>query len=135
MGLNLAIRTQAFAAGEKQDWLGSSHGTQNADSITLDATLCIAIFATGIIPSGVVLGKVTATGRYAPYLTGSSDGSQVPLGHLFTTVDLTAGATQTAANTPAALFWHGEVIQANLPTNHGLDSGAITALKGAIKYV
>jgi hypothetical protein len=135
MGMNLAIRTSAFAAGEKQDWLGSQHGTQNADSITLKASAFAASFPTGTVPSGVVLGKITATGLYAPYLTGNVDGTQTPLGHLFTTVDLTAGGTQVASDTPGALLWHGEVVQANLPTSHGLDAGAITALKGSIKYV
>lgn len=132
--MGLQVRTSTFSPAENQEWLGSAHGTQECDPVTLDAALCIAVFPTGLIPSGVTLGKVTATGKYGPYSDAAVDGRTTAQGHLFTTIDLTAGGTQAAADTPAALFWHGEVVEAKLPASHGLDANGKTDLK-FIKYV
>lgn len=138
MGLNLPIVTQTFGASEDLSWLGSEHGTSTADSITLRAADFVASFPTGIVPSGVVLGRVTASGLVVPYLAANSDGSQVAIGHLFTTVDLTNGnlipIAANWANVSAALLWHGEVIVSKLPANHGLDNAAKAAL-AQIHYV
>lgn len=122
MGLSLSIKTKAYAPSENQEWLGSLHGTQEADSITLDRALCVASFPTGFVPSGIPLGLVTATGRYAPALSANADGSQTVVGHLFTSVDFAedgAVTLSTAANQPAALLWHGEVVLAKIPTLTG----------------
>ena len=117
MGLNLGIRKTTFGA-EDQSWLGSAHGTQEGDPVTLDAAACIAIteFAAGTVPSGVPL-KRAGSGRYAPAIT-----AEVPDYFLLTTVDLTAGGTQTAQNTPAAGIWHGEIIAAKVPAYTGRTS-------------
>lgn len=138
MGMQLGLVTQTFTASEDQSWLGSAHGTNAADPITLNAASFVSAFPTGIIPSGVVLGKITATGRYAPYIDGNSDGTQTAVGHLLTTVDLTNGgllpASANWANASAALFSHGQVVEAKLPTGHGLDAAGKVDLK-LIQYV
>lgn len=135
MGLNLAIRTTPFGVPENQTWLGSSRGTQSADPITLDATLCVAIFATGLVPSGIALTKRAGSGnRYSPTLVADT----VIDGHLFTTVDMTAGGTQTSVNTPAALMWEGEIIVAKVPAVTGgidLTLAASQAKSKLIRYV
>lgn len=123
--MRLAQRTETFAAAEDQSWLGSAHGTTECDTITLDGSAFLATWADGIVPSGVVLGKITATGLYAPYDNGAADGTEVAAGILFQTVDL----GDDGIDSPAALYWHGEVIEAKLPTDHGLDAGARTDLK------
>jgi len=125
MGLNLGIRRESFSPAENQSWLGSALGTQECDSITLDGSAFIATWPDGIVPSGVALGKITATGLYAPYDDAAVDGTEVMAGHLFTTTDLmsrtpySAGAVQ---DVPAPLYWHGEVVEANLPANAGVDA-------------
>ena len=124
MGMNLTVKSRQFALSENQEWLGSRHGTQEADSITLDRALCVAAFPTGFVPSGIPLGKVTATGRYAPALSAAVDGSQVVDGHLFTSVDFNHPDVArvdltTAPNSPAALLWHGEVVLAKMPALAG----------------
>lgn len=236
MGMKLGIRTETFDPVENHEWLGSAHGTDICDSITLDGDAFLTLFPTGVIPSGVVLGRVTASGKYVPYggttdevqtvteggsgltsftltyagqttgaiaagataaqvqtalealsnidpgdvvVTGGaggpftvtfagnladtnvaqmtatptggtgtvtvatltaggsdavSDGSEVARGHLFTTVDLGGTTAPTVGDVPAALFWHGEVVTAKLPTGHGLDANAQTDLKH-IRYV
>ncbi|WP_052280796.1 head decoration protein [Nocardia vulneris] len=81
-------------------------------------------YPNGFIPSGVVLGKVTATGRYGPYDNSASDGREVAAGHLFSSLSVT-GLTTVGG----ALVVHGFVREAKLPTNHGLDANAKTDLK------
>ena len=134
MAMNLGIKRQTISPSENQEWLGSAHGTQSMDSITLDAAACLAVFPTGVVPSGIKLGKITASGLYAPALEAAADGSKVVAGHLFTTVDLTAGgdvALSGVANTPAALLWHGEVVSAKMPAV----TGVATAGAPNIRYV
>jgi len=132
--VRLDLKTELFSSPENHAWLASAHGVDVGDPITLDGATFLAAFPTGIIPSGVVVGKVTATGLYRAYLTGAVDGSQTALGHLLTTIDLGGTTAGTVGNTGAALYWHGEVVEAKLPTGHGLDAGAKTALK-QVRYV
>lgn len=136
MGMSLGVKTQTFAVSENQEWLGSHEGTQSMDSGTLDAALLMVLFPTGIVPSGVLLSKVTSTGRYTRYLAAGADGVGTPIGHLFTTCDLTAGGGVPAgANMPASIMWRGEIVEAKLPTGHAVDAGAKTALAGRFFYV
>jgi hypothetical protein len=122
MGINAQIRKTTFGA-EDQSWLGSRTGTEDPDSITLDAAACIAIteFASGTVPSGIPL-KRAGTGRYAPAIT-----AEVADRWLLHTVDLTAGGTQAAANTPTAAMWRGQIIQAKIPAYTGRTSGVSAA--------
>lgn len=136
MGVNLPLVTQTFTAPEDQRWLGSAHGTNTADTVTLDADTFLTTFPTGIVPSGVTLGKVTASGKYRQYNNANADGTEVMAGHLLTTVDLGGTTAATVTNDiPAALYWHGEVVQAKLPTGHGLDAAGIVDMAGRIRYV
>lgn len=48
------------------------------------------VFASGaFVEAGTVMGKVTATGRYVPLNPALSDGSQMPAGISYATVDVT----------------------------------------------
>lgn len=117
MGMNLGIRKQTYG-NEDQSWLGSKEGTDDASSCTLDAAACIAIteLAAGTVPSGIPL-KRAGSGRYAPAIAAETADL-----FLLTTVDLTAGGTQAAANTPAAGMWHGKIIVAKIPAYTGKTS-------------
>lgn len=136
MGLNLAVETTAYTT-ENQSWLGSAHGTNECDSVTLDADKFLTAFPTGIVPSGVVLGKITASGLYAPYtdLGTHGAGTETASGHLFTTADLKGTTAGTAKDTVVPLLWHGSVIEAKLPTNHGLTAAAKVDVAGRLYYV
>lgn len=120
--MRLDIRTETFAPPENHSWLGSAHGAATCDPITLDGDAFLATFPSGIIPSGVLLGRVTATGLYRPYNNALADGTEVARYHLFTTIDLGGTTAATVGDTPAAGFWHGEVVEAKLPVGHGLDA-------------
>ncbi len=123
--MSLAIKTETFSATEDHRWLGKAIGTDSCRSITIKASLFVATWPTGIVPSGVVLGKVTASGLYGPYDNAAVDGRQTAVGHLFTTRNLeVSAAAATGRDTGAALLWLGEVVEAKLPTSHGLDAAA-----------
>lgn len=119
MGMNLGIRKTTYGA-EDQSWLGSRVGTGDAKSITLDAALCIAVteFAAGTVPSGIPLTR-RGTGRYSPALDNGAGADDAIDAFLLHTVDLTAGGTQTAANTPTAGMWRGQVIVSKIPAYTG----------------
>ena len=127
--MDLTVKTTDYGVDAK-DWLGSAHGVNTAEAITLDPTLMLAAFADGNVPSGVTLGRVTATGRYARYDNAATDGREVMVGHLLNRVKVTAGQ-----NAGGALFWHGQVVESKLPTGHGLDAAGKADVAGRIHYV
>lgn len=117
--MNLAQQTETFA-NEDQSWLGSAHGTNECETVTIDRALIVGGDITaGFVPAGRVIAKVTATGLYGPYDNAAGDGRETARGHLFTAI-----STGTAGNPAGALFWHGQVIEAKLPAGHGLDAAA-----------
>lgn len=126
--MDLAPKTEQFTSDSKE-WLGKEHGTTSCDSMMLDAALFLAVFEDGLVPSGVVVGRVAATGRYGPYDDAAVDGREVARGHLFDVAQVEAGR-----NVGGALFWHGQVVEAKLPADHGLDAGAKADLR-QINYV
>lgn len=139
MGLSLSIKTKAFTPSENQEWLASRHGTQEADSITLDRAACVAAFPNGFVPSGIPLTLNVGTGRHAPSLDNGAAADDVATGHLFTSVDFAEDgdvALATAANQPAALLWHGEIVLAKVPAYTGRTDLAVVANRAAlIRYV
>lgn len=82
----------------------------------------------GDVEAGTVLGKVTATGRYAPYATAATNGTQTAACILRLGVD--TGAAADAATAPVRL---GSVVLSGVLKEDqlvGLDAGAKTALGG-----
>lgn len=126
MGIRLSTRSETFVPAENQTWLGSATGTQAAKSITLDGDASIAIFADGIVPSGVALYKL-ANDRYAPVVAGQEANAEVLL---FTTTEVVAGD-----KTAAAGYWHGRVIAANAPAAEGTYVGLVAAVQAALTHI
>jgi hypothetical protein len=118
--VNLAQTTETFGQDD-QSWLASAHGTDAGRSITLDTSAFTAgtHYANGFFPSGLVLGKITATGLYGPYNDALSDGTQTAVGFLFTAVKAPSVNT---IDVQGVLLWHGAVIKANLPIPSSLDA-------------
>jgi hypothetical protein len=74
----------------------------------------------GVVVKGTVLGKVTASGKYVPYLSTNTDGSQ--------TADcILDNDTDTTNADAGASAWIAGVFTSSALT--GLDAGAKTALK------
>jgi hypothetical protein len=80
--------TETFQ-NEDQSWLGSEHGTSSAPTITLDTSAFTAgtHYPNGYFPSGLALGRITASGMYGPYVDAAVDGTGVLAGFLLCSVD------------------------------------------------
>lgn len=124
---DISVQTTNYQA-EKRGWLRGSHGTGPGDnpSATLDRSLFdeAAHYPKGSIPSGIVLGKVTASGLYGPYDPTATDGRETAAGLLF-------GTLKATAKPAGALLVHGFVDPSRLPIASGAgsaDAAAQTAL-------
>lgn len=138
--------TSGYAAYvvDDQSWLGSAHGTNECDTITLDGPACLDAFPDGVIPSGVVLGKITATGKYGPASTaGNTTANEV---QTVTVTGATGGAVvlvfegtrtapiaynATAADVQAALLLTDKFDSSDVVASGGpLNTGAVTLTFG-----
>jgi len=114
-------------------------GTFNFDNLLAgDAVPAVTesiVVASGNLPSGALLGRVTSSGNWILSLAGAIDGSQVPRAILaeptdatggarttvaylsgeFNTAAMTFGTGHTAANTRDALRGLGIFLKTNLP--------------------
>jgi hypothetical protein len=120
---------------EKRSWLLGPHGTE--PGATPSCTLDIAKFTAGThypngyIPSGIVLGEVTATGLMGPYNPDGTDGTETAVGHLFSSVTVNPGSTKVGG----AYLVHGFVRRSKLPIASGTDGGLDTAAEADLKHV
>ncbi|MDX3130810.1 head decoration protein [Streptomyces europaeiscabiei] len=114
------VLTTATTVTDDRTWLASLDGVHEAQTITVDTSKLISgtHYTAGtlnqprhIIKSGIPLGKITASGLYAPYNSAASDGTQILAGFLVTETAFTPGSAKTAG----ALLWRGEVYAAKLP--------------------
>ncbi|WP_260677595.1 head decoration protein [Streptomyces albidoflavus] len=102
-------------------WLMNLHGSGMNTTITLDVTKFTSgthyVAASGpLMPyhrfkSGLPLGRLTASGLYAPYKADATDGSEVLAGLLATETTFNPTTTKVGA----ALLVHGQVKTAKLP--------------------
>lgn len=103
---------------EDRSWDLSPHGSEpgTTPSITLDVSAFTEAthFPNGFIPSGMPLGKITATGLYGPYDDAAVDGREVCAGLLFGYVKV-PDVNDTTKNAGGALKVHGFVDAARLP--------------------
>lgn len=147
---DISVRTGRTLLNENQTWIGPGgiSALQDNRSITLaratfaGATALTTAFPNGFIPSGVCLARITASGLYVRYdptfdtdaaTAGvQSDGRNFALGFLAVSVALDPNST---ADISAALYWHGEVVEANLPAGHGLTAAGRTDLAAKFAFI
>lgn len=116
--MNLSQTTETWG-NEDLSWLGSAHGLEMSDSVTLDRALMTAGWVTdGVVPAGAIVRRVNATGRYAPFAAG--DG---PAGIIIGPVMVGA-----AGNPVGAVIRHGQVIVSKLPATSGYAGGVAATL-------
>ncbi len=137
------MSSQPFITSSRA-WLAEDHGTEIAPGVPLDLTLFNQAqhYPLGFIPDGVVLGKVTATGKYGPYLASATDGRQAATGISLNPVSVYQLGTLTGQLITAvgvAQVVHCFVNVPQLPftsTNAALggylDSAARTALRNIV---
>lgn len=113
---DISVRRSTFQT-EDRSWLLGPDGVGPGDnpSIVLDVSKFAGLYPNGFIPSGTVLGKITAGGKYGPYDPAATDGSQVAAEILFGSVTVGSGATVVAG----AGVHKGEVNPAKLPFQTG----------------
>jgi hypothetical protein len=135
---DISVRTGKTYLNEDQRWIGPGGISALRDNrtITLDRSAfdLVTNFPNGFIPSGVTLGRITATGLYGPYNNALATGQEVAVGFLAVTVEADPNSAATA-DIIAALFWHGEVVESLLPANHGLDAAGKTDLAAKFAFV
>ena len=88
--------------------LSEAEGTLSRETVTIVAG------STGLVP-GLVLGKITASGKYAPYDDNNVEGSEVAAAILMQTVDATADVSaavifRLAEVKTVALQWASTVL-------------------------
>ena len=122
--MDLTIKRESFGQ-DNRDWLGSAHGTQSAQSITLDVSTFTAgtHYPDGWLKSGLPLQDL-GNGKYGLWLT-----TKVVAGFLFTTVKAPASS---ATPVGAALFEHGRVKSAKLPV--AVDTAGKASAAGRIIF-
>lgn len=128
---DISVQTTSTYQAEKRGWLRGTHGTGPGDNPS--ATLDLALFTqdthypNGFIPSGIALGKVTATGLYGPYDPAATDGRETAAGLLF-------GTLKATAHPAGGLLVHGFVDPARLPLQSGTGS-VDTAAKSDLNLI
>ncbi len=117
--------TESWQA-EDRSWLGSRDGTDVTQTVTLDTSTFTegTHFPNGYIPSGTVLGRITATGLFGPYDNAANDGREVAVGFLYSNTKVRTGGPDVGA----PIHWRGVIRAARLWANSGLDSAARTDL-------
>jgi hypothetical protein len=115
--MDISLQPTETWIAENRSWLGSSHGTDVPMTVTLDTTKFTQAthFPNGYVPSGCVLGKITATGLYGPYDDTAVDGRAVAAGFLYSNTRMVTGGK----NVGAPMHWHGAVKAAKLPFQSG----------------
>ena len=96
--------------------LSEGNGYYSREKVTLKATA-------SLLRSGTVMGKVTATGHYAPYADANVDGTQTAVGVLYHEAPINVG-TQAGV----LIVRQAEVASARLT---GLDGNGTTDLLAA----
>lgn len=127
MGFKPGLKTTSLGVGPEFSFLASEHTMVVRAGVTLDSTK-VGADADGnkILVAGTVLGKITATGKFAAYASGGAGGLADAVGFLMHTTNLKDG------DVIASMLEHGSVI---VPRTSGLDAGARTDMAGRFFYV
>lgn len=89
-------------------------------------TVTLVVAAAGVLPTGTVLGKITASGKYVVALETAADGSKVPDAILIEELSLAAGEY------PVAVLLKGPAIVGK--NGLGLDASYDTPAKLEVAY-
>lgn len=128
--MSIQPRTTSISAPDDPSWLGSAHGYDATQTVTLDVSAFTAgtHYPNGYFPSGLAIAEITATGKYGPYTTAAADGTETLVGFLATPRQIDG---QTAI--VGALFNHGTIREARLPI--AVDAAGIADVAGRIQFI
>lgn len=99
--MDLRVITEGPWTVEDRSWLASRDGTAFTQTITLSVAAFTqgTHYAAGFIPSGTILGKITASGLYGPYAGSAAEAQTVTI-------------TGTPTGGTFTLTWQGETTAA-----------------------
>lgn len=126
---DISVETRSFGPDDRAWLLGEAVGhqaptlsTKYAGNIDFSLFTANTHYPNGYLPSGLLLGKVTSTGRLGPYSNAASDGRETAVGLLYNATRVPASTSTRVAATVVDAF--ARVSESRLPANHGLDSAA-----------
>jgi hypothetical protein len=133
---DISVATTSFQV-EKRSWLIPQPGGIGAgftQSIVLDVSAFTAgtHYPNGYFPSGLNLGRITATGLYGPYDNAAVDGRETFVCHLFSSVKVPNVADTTKDVGGAGVFAFAVIKLAKLPI--ALDSAGQTEGRAQFLY-
>jgi len=126
MAFKPGLKTTSLGVNADLAFLASEHMIQLRAGITLDSSVP-GVDANGdkLYAAGFAIGKITASGKYAAYDDGASDGTEDFKGFLLEDVNMKDGDVLTG------LITHGSVIVAR---TSGLDAAARVDAAGSFTY-
>jgi len=129
--MELSFKTEDFGSDD-QSWLGSAHGTDATETVTLDTSTFTAgtHYPDGYFKSGIPLGVITAGGKVGPYDDAAVDGREVLVGFLFAAIKAPADNTLDPSG---AMLTHGKVRESRLPV--AVDAAGKADVAGSIRFV
>ena len=94
---DISVSTTSYQAEKRSWYLGTADNPGHNISGTADVSAFTAAthYPNGYLLSGIVLGKITASGMYGPYDDAASDGRQTAVGFLFSSVKVPNTADTT----------------------------------------
>lgn len=128
--MSINPRTITTLRNEDQSWIGPGgvSAFQDNQSIVLDRSGfdLVTAFPNGYIPSGVVLGKITATGLYVPYAGNTNEVQTFTRTSTGGTITVTFEGETTTALAATAAGFTAAVLQAGLLALSNLEPGDVT---------
>ena len=118
------FQTTSSPVGKRIDtrWRASKHGQDVARPAQLDPTTLTSgtHYPTSgsnanIVPSGLAVGAITASGLYGPYDADAEDGHEVLAGYVNDNEGVELGETPSSAKPTFALLVHGFIKASLLP--------------------
>lgn len=122
MSTDIGLQTTSFQVGNRT-WHKSRHGIEYKINVTLDVSAFAADrYPNGFIPSGTVLGKITATGLYGPYDGAATDGTETAACLLYADARVVRANGTTATRVGSGGLVRGDVTASKLPFQSGKGS-------------
>jgi hypothetical protein len=133
VGFDIKVETEEFLGNEDRRWIGTRDGFNNCRSITLDASAFLAahVNVKGAVPSGILLGKITATGLYAPYAGAASEAQLLTRTSTGGTVTLNIDGEVTAAVAASAAGFTAAAVQTAVDLLPNVDEEHTVTVSGS----
>ncbi len=114
--MDLTPETRIDSLGTDQRWIGNTHGTDAGETATLTtATVQAYKNGLGILPSGVALGKITASDTLGLHDPAANDGREVLFGYLLSDEKIASVAGVAITKIGVSVLRHGSIRRKFLP--------------------